>query len=123
MPTFASAVQALTSIPRGMALGLPFSPDSTVSNKNITGWTLAFVVRPVGADLDDPATYSKTTGNGGITITDAVNGLFKAVLSKAETLALPVGTYDWEVWRTDNGSETRLAFGKFEVVRSVQFPA
>lgn len=121
MPTFARLPQGL-SCARGESLELPVSPDSTVTDTSIVGWTLAFVIRPVSADLDDAATYSRTTANGGITVDDAAAGEFTCTLTKAQTLALAVGPYDWEIWRTDGGAEARLAKGRLEVTRSVQYP-
>jgi len=94
-----------------------------VTDPIITGWTLAFVVRPVSADLDDPATISRTTTNGGITVISATLGTFTCTLTKTQTLSLATGLYDWEIWRTDGGAEARLAKGKLEITRSVQYPA
>lgn len=123
MPTYARLSQALTCA-RGESLSLPCTPDSTVASddRDITGWTLAFVIRPVSADLDDAATISRTTANGGIIITSASTGAFTITVTHAQTGALDVKLYDWEIWRTDTGAEKRLAFGKLQIVRSVQYP-
>jgi hypothetical protein len=121
MATYARTAQALT-LARGEALALPCSPDSTVTDTSITGWSLAFVVRPTLADLDDPATISATTANDGIEITSESAGTFTCYLTHAQTSVLPVALYDWEIWRTDSGAQTRLAFGKLQIVRSVQYP-
>lgn len=70
---------------------------------NISGWTLVFSLRVIGA-----AVLLQVSG----AVTDAAGGVFTVSLTKAQTAALSRGTYDFDIWRTDSGSESRLVYGK-----------
>lgn len=82
---------------------------------SISGWTLAFTVR----NSDGTLMVSKTTASG-ITITDAGAGIFTIALATADTGAIPPGVYDFDVWRTNSGNETRLAYGPLVVDKQVR---
>lgn len=68
----------------------------------ITGWTLALTV----ADGSGATVIAKTP-----TISDGPNGIFTFTISHADTLALGVGQYPYDVSRTDTGSDTVLLTG------------
>lgn len=83
-----------------------------VTRQNITGWTMTF---RAGTAQYGAATITKTP-----TITDATNGVFTVQLASADTSGLTqdgiVGTYYYDVRRTDSGSRTEL----FEGILTVQ---
>lgn len=84
--------------------------------REITGWTVDFVVRR----RDD------STGTALLDLTGSVSGTFDAdpdtntqvataTLSRANTLALPAGTYRYSFGRTDTGARAILAVGDLVV--------
>jgi hypothetical protein len=75
--------------------------------RDITGWTMTFTVRTT---LGGTIQFTKTVG-AGITIVDAGRGLFQVAVASADTAALTVGRYVWDVRREDAGSKTTLADG------------
>lgn len=77
---------------------------------NITGWTFALNIRSAGSLLTG---YPKTDI---FTITNAANGIFTASLTSAQTDDFAVGAiYEYDIWRTNSGSEKQLAFGQLQV--------
>lgn len=84
---------------------------------NITGASFAFTVR----DLAGNVLFQLTTGNGGIVITDAVNGVLAITGTAPQTLwpASPLSQSNqppqanWDLWRTDSGSEDQIGYGAF----------
>ncbi len=77
---------------------------------NITGWTFSLNVRSAGQLLTG---YPVTVG---FAITDAANGIFTVSLTSTQTAAFaPGAVYDYDVWRTNAGSEKQLAFGNLQV--------
>lgn len=93
---------------RGADLKLQATMNPVV---NISGWALTFTVKE-DADDDLSAVLTKTVGTG-ITITDGAGGKFEIVLTEADTETLKADkTYDWDIWRTDSGSKTPLAYGR-----------
>lgn len=83
---------------------------------DITGWTMSFRVK---AKLEDA---SVLLGPINASITTAAAGTFSVPLTAAQTSTLPVGTYDYDVWRTDSGSAATLDLGKLTVKGSVKTP-
>jgi hypothetical protein len=85
---------------------------------NITGWGLQFTVKR-GYE-DGTALLTKTTA-GGITITDAANGVFKITLASDDTnnATVGAGAYVFDVQRTDGGSRAVLTIGTFTVFPEV----
>jgi hypothetical protein len=62
-------------------------PDQTA--QNIAGWNLWFTAKRSLADTDGDAVIAKTTGGGGIVITDAFAGTGYVVLEDTDTNGLP----------------------------------
>ena len=102
--------------------------DGTVA-KEITGWALTFDVRKL--DKSGTVILSKTVG-AGITIAGVFNATASSNLQRA-TVALDAdldltvakfsidgGTFRYSLKRTDDGSETVLAYGDFVVDRATQ---
>lgn len=75
---------------------------------DITDVTLSW---QVSASAAGTVLLSKTTGGGGITITDAAAGQFRVALAPADTAAL-AGVYYWECRLTDlSGNVSVVAWG------------
>jgi hypothetical protein len=97
----------------GEAAVRTFSPPTPPVS--VSGWTLRFVV------LDDFGGTAKLTLTP--TILNATTGTFSVTLSSAQTLTtLGAGTWAWEAWRTDDGGETRVAFGHLVITPSAGPP-
>jgi hypothetical protein len=81
---------------------------------NITGWTLQLNIARNGTSIltnTDPS------------ITDETNGIFTFTLTSTQTgVTMGVGTFQYNVWRTDVGSETLLAYGLLNVSNTVPPP-
>lgn len=80
--------------------------------ESISGWTIKLNVKSPSAVV-----ITKTAN-----ITDASNGEFTFVLADDDSDDLSAGSYQYDVWRTDAGSERVLAIGSFviaDVVRDV----
>ena len=85
--------------------------------QTMTGWALAWYLseRPGSTIL-----VTKTTGGSGITITngDGTDDRAAITLTDTDTESGSLAdkatlTYHHELWRTDAGNESRLAYGKF----------
>jgi len=71
---------------------------------NATGWTFSLNIRSAGTSV-----LAVTTG---WTIEDASLGIFKVTLTSAQTGALSANAiYDFDIWRTNSGTEAQLVFG------------
>lgn len=68
----------------------------------ISGWTFSLYIRRIGSTL-----LLQKAGS----ISSEGNGQFAFSLTTSETGGLTVGTWDYEIWRTNSGNETRLAKG------------
>jgi ABC-type sulfate transport system permease subunit len=73
----------------------------------IAGWAITFTLKV--RDRSGAALITRTVGSG-ITITDAVNGVFTVLLTAANTTLTP-GVYSYDIRRTDAGSATTLTYG------------
>jgi len=69
---------------------------------NITGWTFTFTLRKIGSS-------ALITVSG--VITNAAGGVFTVSLTKAQTSSIAKNAYDYDIWRTNSGSEARLVYG------------
>lgn len=72
----------------------------------VASWIMRFRLRQRGKSV----LIEKTLGDG-VTITDAVNGVWTIALSGADTENLLSYSYDWSFWRTDVTTEAPIAFG------------
>ncbi len=73
--------------------------------EDVTGWTLALHVK-----LGDVTSFSLTGA-----VDDGPNGQFSFALADTDTENLTPGTYTYDAWRTDAGSERVLAVGSFVI--------
>lgn len=92
---------------------------------DIGGFALSFMVKRLKADPDNAALITKTTA-GGISIGGTFNpspgsNLQRATVTLADTDSelLAEGKCHWELKRTDDGFETPLGYGIFELIRGV----
>jgi hypothetical protein len=91
------------------------------ANGSISGHTHAFTVkRPSGT-----AVLSKTTGDGSIAVTTtgsgSTPGVFTITLSASVTGTVAAGNdYEYDIWRTNSGSEARLAYGPLHVDKQLR---
>lgn len=93
------------TVHKGQDVTLSFGPLSPL--EDITGWTISFYLR--GSSALALATISHTN-NGGAA------GTFDIVLADTHTENLRLGTYLYDVWRIDDGSEKVLARGEFRLL-------
>lgn len=100
----------------GQSVLLVVTMDPPV-DPSIAGWSIRFRLRPsIGSNV---VTLSKTVGSG-ITITG--DQTFEVLLTSAETLAITVGNYAYDIWRTDSGYEGPLIPNSvFQLVKSVNY--
>lgn len=88
--------------------------DSAFRIIDISSWTLRWrLQRPYINDVE----LTKTTG-GGITITDAANGLLKVAIAALDTNGFPLEEYHQDLWRTDSGFTIPLAQGRFQLAET-----
>ena len=73
---------------------------------DITGWTFILTIRQDGISK-----FSSTT----TVVEDAANGIFTISMTGTQTGTLPLGFYDYDIWRTNSGSETQLCIGPLTV--------
>ena len=72
---------------------------------SIAGWTILLTVKRGGTVyISEPAI-----------IMDAGAGTFRFDLTAVDTAGLPVGNYQYDVWRMDAGQERVMAVGLFAV--------
>jgi hypothetical protein len=85
-------------------------------NTNPTGWALLVTVKEFPETAVVLSTTSVTVGGSGpYTLTFS--------FTRAQTSALPKAVYAIDIWRTDTGSNVRLAGGKLNVLTPVRSPA
>lgn len=88
--------------------------DGGATPQTMTGWALGFVVR-LGANL----VLSKATSGSGITIGNGNGTDDRATVAIADTDTagwVAGRDYSWALWRTDDGSDTPLAYGPCRLV-------
>lgn len=78
--------------------------------EDITGWTIALTVRGASGVL-----ITKSAD-----IESAEDGTFSFTLDSDDTAELRAGTYAYDVWRTDDGSEHVIAIGEFSLLPIVR---
>lgn len=88
-----------------------------VTPQNITGWALEWTLRRTIAEADPPV-LTKSTASG-ITITGGAQGQLRVTILDTDTNTLPARVYQYALKRTEDGSETVLAFGKADIRQAV----
>lgn len=78
---------------------------------NITGWTLLFTVEKGRRKV-----ITKTP-----VIVSAAAGTYKVSLTQTDT-NIKEGTYQYDVWRIDDGSERVLSVGSLVISDDARFP-
>lgn len=103
------AIEKNFSMVRGSAKILSFAIiDCDGLPMDITGWTFKMQWRkPSGGTLQ----LTKTN----FAVTDALGGTGYVQMFKADTSALAVGTYWYDIWRTDVAMEDALTRGKIDL--------
>ena len=89
--------------------------DPAAGLENIAGWTLAFTVAS-DYNVSPPKTLTKAG-----TVTDGPNGKASVSLTAAE-MNVAIGSYRYDLWRTDSGQERALAVGVFQVLGCSRVP-
>lgn len=82
---------------------------------SMSAWTITFNLKQYHGDTSALLTITPT-------ITDSTNGVFTVALTTTHT-GTTMGTiqsYPFDVWRTDSGSETLLAFGLVTLLEEVR---
>jgi hypothetical protein len=98
----------------------------TATPLDVTGYGLTWIVRKT--DKADTASITKATGGLGITITGTWNASQGTSTQRIVITLVDTDTSDTAIWkpniyrhslkRTDDGSETILAFGDFEFLQA-----
>ena len=90
-----------------------------------TGWALSWMVKQRVTQRDGAAAIAKTSA-AGVTVSgafhsDAARNEQRVIvaLADSDTDALRPGTYRHELKRMDEGFETVIAYGEFELVRGI----
>jgi hypothetical protein len=78
---------------------------------DITGWTISLKTVPA---LGGSVQFTKSA-----TIVDGPRGKFKVTIANADTSALTVGRYSYDVRRTDSGNKATLADGVLDLRQEV----
>ena len=82
--------------------------------ENITSWAIVFTLSRKVNTATKVLTQAATILNGAA-------GTFRVTLTE-EQLDLTPGTYQYDVWRNDEGQEQVLAIGTFTVAPAVRTP-
>lgn len=101
------AIKTALSLFRGEDVVLPFDID-----EDVTGWTLALYI----SDTTGDSTPTLTVAGA---ITTAATGLCSVTLTAAQTGALSLPVYYWELARTNSGAVAVLAYGTLSVLPRV----
>ena len=80
---------------------------------NLTGYTLKM-------QIEFPTPLLLTTGNGGITLTNAVQGQAQINISDTTSATLPSGSFPYDLWMVSGGGvATRILSGLFTVSQNL----
>jgi hypothetical protein len=101
------SIKSALTLHRGEDVVLPFDID-----EDITGWTLSLII----SDTMEDSTPSLTVAG---VITTAATGLCSVTLTAAQTAALALPVYQWELLRTNSGAKATLAYGTLTVLPRV----
>jgi hypothetical protein len=91
----------------GKSLVFTIYQSGNVLPQDVTGWALSWTLTTKSGSLQ----ITKTTANGGITLTAPASGVITVSVPRADTLTLSANTYLHELWRTDTGFESKLSSG------------
>jgi hypothetical protein len=80
---------------------------------NLTGNTMKMGIRVNAADVTEELLL--TTQNGGLTITDPVNGLFTVLITQAQLVDLEVGGYQHSLIRIESTQQLRIWSGALTI--------
>lgn len=83
---------------------------------DISGWTIVLTVRVLPTTAD-PALLSVSAA-----VISGPAGTYLITLTAAQTLALGVGEFHADVWRTDSGAQTEMAVGTLTILQPVRNP-
>lgn len=98
---------------KGEAVALVFTMTPTT---DITGWTIVMTIRN---NATDSVTLLSVTG----VLTTPASGIFTLSLTSAQTkTTLGVGTFAYDIQRTDAASEAVLSIGSLFVTQEVLYP-
>src|SRR6185436_922519 len=100
--------------PQSVAFAAWEAPTLTITmsaNGSIAGQVFQLNIRDEEGNVVLQVTPATITGNGSST----TPGVFTFTLTSAQTGAMTVGDYRYDVWRTDSGSEKRLCYGVMSV--------
>lgn len=102
----------------------PIFEDDDETPKDVTGYAFAWIVRRRDDDADPPV-LQKTSDSGSIAIVGTYNAdpaqntqRVEVTITDTDTESLAAGTYRHSLKRTDDGSETVLAFGNAYLQRA-----
>lgn len=95
---------------RGEAVTLTFT---RTDGATIAAWTISFRLKRNHGDSSAALTVAGTLVSSGTT------GVFTVALTAAQTDALALQGYIFDVVRTDSGSETQMAVGMLNVLEEV----
>lgn len=91
---------------RGEDITLTFTRAAVTT---ISGWTISCRIKKNHGDASAALTIAGS-------ITDAANGVFTVGLTSAQTQALALQSYVFDVIRSDSGSQTQMAVGMLNVL-------
>ena len=94
---------------KGEAINIDFT--ITTDYSDISLWTITFTVKTQGG-------VSKISQV--CTVMDGLDKTVRLALTH-DQLNIPAGTYTYDLWRTDVGSETCLRFGKFYLTQETLY--
>lgn len=100
---------------RGEAVTFNGTHQTSATNSSvvdITGWTIRAIVK----DSAGNTLFDKLCS-----ILSGAAGTYAFSLTHTET-TIPVGTYGFDIWRVDNGSERQLGYGSFVITPEVRYP-
>lgn len=93
-----------------------YTTDTGTTPQNISGWTILLTVAKKRNSTD------KLLSKAGSIVSES-DGTFTVTIEDTDLDPIEPGTYFWDVWRTDAGSERCLGYGQFQVVGNARIPA
>ncbi len=88
---------------------------------NVSGWTIAFLLKRKLSNADASALITKTAAVAGTFNSDPDTNTQRATVTieDSDNVSLTPGLCFWEMKRTDAGFETVLGYGRFNLRRGV----